>query len=89
MDSEFVKIQEKTDSSWGILNQHEKSKLQLLKRLGEEISYNPKHSPIKLTQLDEKLKKFENQLLTPESLELDSSIEKYDYKFLQLDTSIS
>lgn len=80
LDSDLVKIQEKADSSWGILNQHEITKIQLLKRLGEEISYNPKHSPIKLSQLNEKLKKFEGQLLTPESLELDSSIEKYDEK---------
>ncbi len=84
MDAEFVKIKEKTDSTWGILNEHEKTKLQLLQRLGQEISYNPKHSPIKLNQLNERLKSFESQLLTPEGLELDSAIEKYDEKIDKL-----
>ena len=74
----YEDINKRLDSSWYILNVHEEEKLNLIKRVIKEISYNPKHSPVRLKKLAEKTEDVQERLLTQEALEQDDAIDKYD-----------
>ncbi len=76
--SDYNSLNKQLDSSWTILNGHEVEKLELIKRLISEISYNPKHNPIDLKKLATKTEIVQDKLLKPEMLKNDDVIDQYD-----------
>lgn len=76
--NDYENLNKKLDSSWSTLNRHEVEKLELVKRLINEISYNPNHNPIQLKKLAKKAENVQSRLLKPENLHEDDAIDQYD-----------
>jgi len=66
------------DSAWLELDSTETEKISLIKRLIDEVSYNPEHNPTELNDATIFWEEVAAKKLTPESLEKENKIEDFD-----------
>lgn len=75
---EYFTLKTQVDSAWVELNKVEDDKIFTVKRLLQEISFNPKHKSARLKEELSKVDQLNNQKLKQESLEDLTIMDQYD-----------